>query len=77
MYTNHIVNVRVELSLYLLYDLSVGLSIPTSSPEPAGWLDTLHVVLSGQPNGPSKPKGLHTGFSGLPLIGVKGTSSYM
>ena len=44
---------------------------------PAGRLDTLHVVVSGQPNATSKPKGLHTGFSGLPLIAVKGGPSYM
>ena len=51
--------------------------IPTSSPEQAGWLDTLHVVLSGQGYRPSKPKGLHTGFSGLPRIAVKGALSYV
>ena len=44
---------------------------------PAGRLDTLHVVLSGQPNATSKPKGLHTGDFGLPLIVVKGGLSYM
>ena len=40
-------------------------------------LDTLHVVVSGQPNATSKPNGLHTGFSGLPRIAVKGGSSYV
>ena len=44
---------------------------------PAGRLDTLHVVLSGQPDGPTKPNGLHTGFSGPPRIAVKGGLSYM
>ena len=52
---------------------SLGRSLQVS----AGQLDTLHVVLSGQPDGPSKPNGLHTGFSGLPRIAVKGGLSYM
>ena len=50
---------------------------PHERPEPDRWLDTLHVVVSGQPNVTSKPKGLHTGFSGPPLIAVKGALSYM
>ena len=40
-------------------------------PEPDGWLDTLHVLLSGQPNATSKPKGLHTGFSGPLVLSLK------
>ena len=53
------------------------LTLTHTPPSLARWLDTLHVVLSGQGYRPSKPKGLHTGFSGLPLIAVKGGPSYM
>jgi hypothetical protein len=68
-------NIKHFFIIFLMF--YVLCSIPTSSPVPAGRLDTLHVVLSGQGYRPSEPKGLHTGFSGLPLIAVKGGLSYM
>ena len=60
----------------LFHCLFLG-GVTHTPPSPARRLDTLHVVLSGQPNATSKPKGLHTGFSGPPRIAVKGGPSYI
>jgi hypothetical protein len=72
------VGTNIHRTFYiLLYRVYCWLPSHTSSQELARRLDTLHVVLSGQGYRPSKPKGLHTGFSGLPLIAVKGGPSYI
>ena len=71
----------IPKAVFISYYIAIGLlffyPIPTLRTEPDGWLDTLHVVLRGQGYRPSEPKGLHTGFSGPPLIAVKGCLCYM
>ena len=57
--------------IYDFYLCICATRVHTSSQEPARRLDTLHVVLSGQPNATSKPKGLHTGFSGPLVLSLK------